>query len=301
MNANMNQKTERVTIIGAGRLGMVLAQSIRDTGCTISAIIDLDVKRAINCQTLVNAEIGGNNLESIPPETTIIFIAVPDAAIQSVADTLAQTSTIQAGTVVCHTSGLTTADVLKPIQREGILLNSCHPCCTFSHGDNGDMTNVHFALEGSQEGCERLARFIGNLGGHPFIIGKEAKAAYHTACVMASNYLLTLIDSAEKILTKSGVQNGKSILGPLIERSVQNVLRMNSADALTGPIVRGDVQTVESHVETLSGMDSRIMAIYKSLGLMSLEIAKQAGLSHDKIESLSTLLKNIGDGTRDDD
>jgi predicted short-subunit dehydrogenase-like oxidoreductase (DUF2520 family) len=134
---------------------------------------------------------------------------------------------------------------------------------------------------------------VRKLGGHSFILKAKDKAVYHSACSIASNFLVVLLDMAVSLLRQTGLNEEKAfqVLLPLVQGTLHNVKKFNMGTSLTGPVIRGDQKTVNSHLKALRAFSS-YSGIYRKLAEQALEIARrEKRLSSQKIRAMKTLLE----------
>jgi predicted short-subunit dehydrogenase-like oxidoreductase (DUF2520 family) len=177
--------------------------------------------------------------------------------------------------------------VLSPLKKRDWHLCSFHPCYSFSKDSVFVAKDVCFAVEGDEAGCQRLENMADAIGGRYFRISMEFKTRYHTACVIASNYVVTLLSLAERLMAGSG--EDLQCLLPMARDSVMHVAESGAQDALTGPILRGDIQTVEAHLKALSETDVEVLRIYIALGRATLGLARDAGLTSETTDAFESL------------
>jgi predicted short-subunit dehydrogenase-like oxidoreductase (DUF2520 family) len=280
-----------ISIIGAGRLGSALGRLLFHVGYPIDVIIDKDIQKARACQSLCDARLSSDRLDALDPRASFVFIAVPDDQISIVCEKINRIEILKRGTVVAHTSGLWDSRLLESLKGEKIWINSFHPCYSIPLDFQGDFNDVHFALEGDPNGCERLKRVVQNLGGVPIMMTQNQKVAYHTACTMASNYLVILLDSAFRIIRTIGENGDPSLLFPLIRGTLANIEEKGTEDALTGPIQRGDSHTIEKHLEILKSLDLDSFRIYSALGLATLTLASRQQMEPEITYKLKDLFQ----------
>jgi len=134
-------------------------------------------------------------------------------------------------------------------------------------------------VEGSTEALPFARRMAEDLKGTMLTISTEHKALYHAAACVTCNYLVTLLDAGLKLMEAAGIekQKGMRALMPLIISTVHNVEASGPTSALTGPIARGDINTVTSHLEAIDKWIPQIKAVYKALGAETVSIAFQKG------------------------
>ncbi|MFZ0530164.1 MAG: DUF2520 domain-containing protein, partial [Propionicimonas sp.] len=181
------------------------------------------------------------------PGVGVVLLCVPDHAIGAVA------RTIEPGPLVGHCSGATT---LEPLGDHPAF--SLHPLMTVPAGGVTDFTGVVCAVAGHPVATELALR----LGMRPIEVADEDRAAYHAAASMASNFLVTLEDAAERVAATAGLH--REDLLPLVRATVENWARLGR-DALTGPISRGDAATVEKHRQVLLARTPDLVDLYDTM------------------------------------
>jgi predicted short-subunit dehydrogenase-like oxidoreductase (DUF2520 family) len=205
----------------------------------------------------------------------IVFIAVPDSAVTAVAAQMSR-SPMPPGTSFVHVSGALGLDALAVLA--GHAVGSFHPLQSFPVPRSPEaFQGITVAVDASTAGLERrLGRLARDVGARPRHVGDAERVLYHAAAVFASNYVIAVIAEAVNVLGKAGWSRDEAeqALLPLVEGVVANVRSAGVTKALTGPIRRGDVETVRRHMEALGEEGD----LYRMLGLVALEIAKEAGL-----------------------
>jgi len=284
---------EVIGFIGTGRVGRALAVLFHRKGFTILSVVDKNLERARRCQKACGARVSSRDVTDTDPKTTVLFVTVPDDAIERVAEELASSTIPKPGMVIAHTSGLLSSDVLSRVGLKGVSMGSFHPCFSFVEDSDDDLDDVFVAIEGDAEGCRRLERLAEAIGGRPFILPKEDKPLYHAGCTMASSYFVTLMDRVQRVLSRMSRGEGIRTVLPLVRGTLRNIERVGIEQALTGPIQRGDVRTMESHLEVLTGLDPDLIPSYIDLGRATLRLAKGLGLEPDKIRSIEGVFKRF--------
>lgn len=281
-----------INIIGAGRVGTTLAVMLSKKGHRISSIISHSSKSAKKCAQLVGCRNHGNDLSLIQQDADLTLIATPDDVVESVVGELRVIlRTTRKKVYVAHTSGSKTSEVLSPLTEFGGRIFSIHPIQSFplrfdSSKQVSIMKGITYGFEGEKK-CESFARWlVKELNGkRMLIIPKERKNLYHIACVFASNYLLTTLSVTEE-LGKHFEKNPLDPFFPLIEQSVHNLKRRRIEDALSGPIVRGDLDTVRSHLNDLKACYPELVPLYAHLGLQLLRISSLEDGKKSKIKEV---------------
>ena len=266
---------QTLTVVGLGRLGRSVARLAALSGAY--RLLDVMGRRLPPLEE-ARAFVGAGRLVSDMrqlAQADLYLLAVPDAAIASCARALAAAGVAPEGAVVFHASGAGDASLLQPLAEQAVLTASLHPA--FSFADPGraveGFAGTLCALEGDEEACRRLEAFARALGGRPFRLAQGGKAAYHAGLSVASNFLVALLAMAEGLTCRAGVPDGlvADLLGGLMRQTLENALELGPHAALTGPIVRGDVGTVERHLAVLA--DAELASAYRALGRQAVALA----------------------------
>lgn len=288
---------EKIGIIGAGRVGKSLARALSEAGCSVRAVFDRREERALTVAALCKPETRVYALPELPTDLTMLFIATSDDAIAAIAEDLAQISRIRHNMVVAHTSGALSSAVLAELQPFTENLASFHPVQTFS-GADGEwqrLFGIYYGLEGSRPALARLQDVVHALKGKSFLIPSEMKTIYHIGCVFASNYLIGLLDCASQIMEIAGFsrQNAIEILEPLVFATLQNVKQFGPENAITGPIVRGDIQTLQRHLTVLREQAPALVPYYQAFGRLLLQtITNSREISPEILATLKELFQD---------
>jgi predicted short-subunit dehydrogenase-like oxidoreductase (DUF2520 family) len=204
---------------------------------------------------------------------------VPDAAVSTIADQLARADLPQ-GVAVMHVSGALGLDSMRALKNR-YMVGSFHPLQSFPRPRGPEaFRGALIAIDATTRALLlQLARLARDLGARPRRITDDERALYHAAAAFASNYLIVLLSEAVQILREAGWSERESVgaLLPLMEGVMQNVSKTGIRKALTGPISRGDVATVQRHLEALAKRP-QTEAVYRMLGAVALEIAEESGL-----------------------
>jgi predicted short-subunit dehydrogenase-like oxidoreductase (DUF2520 family) len=298
-----------VAIIGAGRLGRALAIALAESGYTVRALVARRASEAKKAAVMVprNKEpvqaLGAKELAKLAP-TDLTLISTPDDAIEETAQKLAALEHNRGdlkpgktrGRIALHTSGALSSVVLAPLAEAGFHTGSLHPLVSVSDPRSGakDLRGAFYCVEGDKVATRVARRIVEDFGGKSFSIAPESKALYHAAALTAAGHLTALIDLAMEMLVSCGLsrQAGQDVLMPLVESAVNNLKDSPPENALTGTFARGDVATVERHLEALSGnKQAEALMVYKLLGLRSLQLAGKKGIDERVRQKIRKLLK----------
>lgn len=276
-----------ISIVGAGRLGHVLARSLHRADWKIAAVVARSQASARAAVRSIGAGYALAGISSRVLHANVILIAIPDDAIPEVAAKLARIGGDEwRGKVVLHTSGALDDSVLAPLAQRGAATGGIHPLQTFSGRSSPPLEGVVFALHGNPR-AQRVARRIARaVGGISVTVRADAKAAYHAAGTFASPSLLVIIECAMRLLMDVGFsrRRAKMALLPLIRQTIANFERFGAKESWTGPVARGDFATVARHAAALSARPAEIQQAYAALARLSARL-----LANDPRETLRRL------------
>jgi predicted short-subunit dehydrogenase-like oxidoreductase (DUF2520 family) len=262
----------QIAIVGPGRLGSALAISLKRAGYEISEIVSRNnagsKQRARSLARRVGARVSpGDNARL---DADIVWFCVPDREIASSSRQLASIVGWE-GKTAFHSSGALASDELNALRRHGAAVASVHPMMTFVNGSIAPLQGVPFAIEGDKAAVLVARRVVKNLGGEAFAIRKQQKAAYHARGSFASPLLVALLVTGEQLARKAGlsaVEARKKML-PIVKQTIANYEALGPAGAFSGPIVRGDAETVGKHGRALA-KTPEARAVYLALARAAL-------------------------------
>lgn len=265
---------DTIAIVGAGRVGRVLGQRLRQLGWKIGAVV---TQSDATARAAVRAIGGGHAQSSVRHalDAGVVLISTPDDAVKDVVKNLAQAGREEwRGKVVLHTCGALDSAVLKPLARCGAHIGSMHPMQTFVGRGAPSLEGVVFAIEGGGR-AQRVARRIAHqLGGVAVAIRGSAKPAYHAAGTFAAGNGLAVIEAAVRLLMRAGFsrRHAKMALLRLTRQMLGNFERFGAREAWTGPISRGDFSTVTRHRGALSQLPPEYLQAYTALARLSARV-----------------------------
>lgn len=285
---------DKITIIGTGRLGTSLGSALNMSGFRIMALSDVDLDAAEKASQIVGHGLPVNDTARASEIADVIFITVPDQEIKSCALQLASSSAGWKDKIVLHCSGLLPARILQPLRQRGAETASCHPIQTFAGKEqvSGIFSDIYFGLEGSRRALDWAQDMASRLGAKSIILKERDKPLYHTACSVASNLMVALLEAAVSIAEKTGLdrQTALEMLFPLIKKTLHNVKKIGIENSLTGPLIREDLSTVASHLKALEPYTD-LLNTYQALSLQGLEIAERINPDKDTIKKWRRLVE----------
>lgn len=231
-------------------------------------------------------------LERPEPGTTAVILSVPDEVLPEISMTLAAHGEAPGGCVAFHLSGALGTDPLAPLVQRGYGVGTLHPLQTLADPVLGarQLQGVYFAISGEPNALGTARRIVHHLGGFSLSVPVPQRPLYHAAAVFASNYLAGLMNSAARLLAQTGVPEDEALAAilPLARGGLENLERMGPIRALTGPISRGDLETVRLHLRTLEPRERRL---YATLGLELLNLAREGDLAEEEAEEIRMILE----------
>ncbi|MGE3074947.1 MAG: Rossmann-like and DUF2520 domain-containing protein [Dehalococcoidia bacterium] len=262
----MNQGDgSRIGLVGAGRLGASLAAGLVKAGYRLTVVASerLESARALARTTGTGTTATGDPAE-VAERADVVFLTVPDSRIADVCAAIPWAT----GHIAVHCSGALELDVLATASVRGAATGCLHPLQTFpSRTPEPERFNgVYCGIEGPEPAGSLLSRIASDLGALTFRLDGVDRAKYHAAAVMASNLVVALASAAGRLWTQAGLDPtaGRPALAPLTLAAAQNVSVMELARALTGPVARGDLTTIERHLTALEA-DASLSDIYRVL------------------------------------
>lgn len=256
----------RIGVVGAGRVGAVLAAAFREAGHDIVAVAGESDASRIRIQTLLPG-IAVRKPSAVARAADILLVTVPDDALRNVVAMLSAAGAIHDGQYVVHTSGRHGTDVLAAAAERGARVAAVHPAMTFT-GTDLDVPRLPatvFGCTGADEVRPVVEGLVTDLHARTVWVDEEQRVRYHAALAHGANHLVTLVQQAGELLRGAGVDAPADVVRPLMQAALDNALAYGDA-ALTGPIARGDVQTVREHLRTLADAPPATLESYVAMG-----------------------------------
>ena len=281
----------KIGFIGAGNTALGLSIELVRVGYQVTAVSSKNFSSAKPMASLLPDCHALKSAKQVVDTSDMVFITTPDDCIRGVVEGLfwhQQQSAL-------HCSGALSLDVLETAENDGAQVATFHPLISFADvPSSGKLNGCTFALEGSEPLLSTMKEMVKKLEGRSIVLKAGDKALYHASAVLACNYIVTLLDLASGIWEEFGISRDEALnaLLPLLKRTVNNMETTGLPDSLTGPIARGDIDTVRKHIEALRRSNQSLSHIYKEMGLKTIPIALDRGLSAEKAAALKTLLED---------
>jgi predicted short-subunit dehydrogenase-like oxidoreductase (DUF2520 family) len=290
-------KSLTIGIVGAGRVGTAIGAALAEAGHHVTSASGRSAAaRARIANRLPDAV--HRRAEDVVRHADLVIFAVPDDALAPLIAHLGESGAFRPGVIVAHTSGAHGIGILHPATARGALPLALHPAMTFTGtADDVDRltSGITFGVTAPDELRRTAQELVGEMGGAIEWIPDERRALYHAALAHGANHLVTLVNEAMDQLRDAGVVHPERVLGPLLRAALDNTLAMGDA-ALTGPVSRGDANTVASHLDTLTEHARDSVPMYLALARRTADRAIAAGrITASTAEPLLGVLANRPD------
>lgn len=269
-----------IALIGAGKVGSALAIALCAAGYEITAVASR-TKQSAQLLAKRLGTVAAQDAAQAAAAGDVVLIATPDREIGGVAQWLAEHDACRRGQIALHVCGSQSASSLQPLRLAGVAVGSMHPLQAFSDIDAAVKTlpGTYFAVDGDASAMRVAEQLTEALGGKSFHVPPEQRALYHAAACMASNYTIALLHASARLLAAVGMaeQEALTALAPILQATFDNARRFGTVQALTGPIVRGDIVTVEKHLQSIDELSPEESTIYRELGIYTQRVAQMRG------------------------
>lgn len=262
-----------VGVVGTGRVGAVLGAALRRVGYPIVACTANSDLSRVRAEALLPG-VAIRSAREVVRLADLVLLTVPDDALAATAVDLAPQ--VRRGQFVAHASGRHGLAVLDPMTLAGARPMAVHPAMTFT-GTSLDLDRLidcPFGVTATESVRPIAAALVIELGGDPIWVDEEARVLYHAALAHGANHLVTLVAQTMDLLSDAGVEDPARLAGPLLRAALDNALREGDL-ALTGPVARGDAQTVRAH---LAAVPDDTVEAYRAMARATADRAVASGL-----------------------
>ncbi len=281
----------RIGFVGAGPVGTAFGVRLAQQDYEVTAVYDLNrvaVERF--AMAVPGCEVCKTSQE-VADKAELAFITTPDDVIPKVAAKV----NWHAGQAVVHCSGACSTDILEPARRRGAMVGSIHPCQTFASIEQAvdNLPGSTFAVQAEEPLLSVLKELTAALQGSWVYLTADDKALYHAAAAIACNYVYTVVKLAVDLWQNFGKSTAEATEAylPLLRGTVNNIGRVGFPGCLTGPIARGDLDTIRRHLKALATRAPSHLQLYKALGMATVPIALEKGtIDRSTADSLRDLL-----------
>lgn len=278
----------KIGIIGAGKVGTTLGKYLVLENQTVTGYYSKTPKSGAEAAAFTGTKCF-QTLGNLVEASDTLFVTTPDGVIAEIWDCIAKMDCDLSGYTICHFSGSLSSNVFSGIEQTGAKACSIHPMYAFSdkYTSYKEFHTAYLTAEGDAKAIVSLFQAIGHT---VFSVNTEGKAKYHAAASMASNFMIGLMQTSLDLLKDCGFscRDAMALLRPLVENNISAMLDKGCESALTGPVERGDIETVRKHLQVLQGSQEEM--IYRTLGGKLLELAQQKNPDRN-YTALENLLK----------
>lgn len=274
----------KISIIGAGNVGSAIGAALFEKGYSVASVISRSGRSAIGLAKALKCKRASTEIQDVAPESQIILITASDGSIEQVALELSKNKKLRFRKLfVVHTSGVRSSDALHPLKKKGASVASVHPIQTFPNGQSvsylrSKLKGIYYGIDGDDSAIKLAEALVKDLEGRSIVVPTKLKPLYHAACVFSSSYLMVLMNAISELSSHLKLKaSWTEVFGPLMTTSMENTIKHSASEALTGPILRGDLATIGAHLKALAGHAPQFLPLYTTGGLEIARIAKSNG------------------------
>ena len=280
-----------ISFIGAGKVGTSFGIYLKEKGINIVGYFSESLKDAKDSSQRTNAQ-SYESIDALVCDSDIIFITTNDDNIGIIKDKLIkEVNANLRNKLIVHMSGSHSSDILIELKQYGSYIYSMHPLQSFSNINTSveKLQTTVFTIEGSDEKIHMLEDLLNKINNKYFQIDTNNKELYHVSACVVSNFLVTLIDLGLDFFKQIGIdeEDGLDAIMPLIKGTIDNIEHFGTKDSLTGPIARGDINTLKSHLSSIRINSPENLLFYKLMALKTLDISSNPPL---KIKEMTDIL-----------
>jgi predicted short-subunit dehydrogenase-like oxidoreductase (DUF2520 family) len=305
-NTMSELRSPRLGFVGAGRLARTLAQAFARAGYAVTAVASRSRESSRSLAAALPACLALDDPQAVLEHADIVFLAVPDDSIGTIAHRLrvgsapsgsvTDTATGTAGgTALVHCSGATSVEVLAPARAQGARIGGFHPLYLFS-GSSADVDRIigcSITIEADATLRPTLVALAEALGCHPLAISGEARLAYHGAAHYAASFAICALSEATQLWRTAGISesDGLRALLPMLAGTVEAAREKGLVDALSGPVSRGDAATLERQLAAFEALGGDHAALYALLTRRAVALARRRAHPPPSIDSIDALVE----------
>ena len=285
-----------LSIIGPGRVGTAIGVLAAQAGYSVAAVGGRHKERTAQAAQRIGKNVCACTMSQAAKSANLVFVTVSDDAIEQVCNEIANQNAFNQNSIVIHCSGALSSDILSTARNNRqCFVASMHPLQTFPTVDCAveKLKGTYCFYEGDKEGFAVIENLAKHIGLKPVQINSSSKILYHTAAVFACNYLVALMDAAMELAQLAQIDRSIawSAFEPLVVSTIRNIAEVGPAQALTGPIARGDIETIAGHIEKLESDKPSLASVYRTMGCHTVDIAlRKRAITKEKANEIRSLL-----------
>jgi predicted short-subunit dehydrogenase-like oxidoreductase (DUF2520 family) len=291
-----------VAIIGAGRVGTSVGYLLKRAGYSIRGIAARTAASASRAASFIGQGQPTTDAAHAASDAELIFITTPDRVIQQVCEQVAAAGAFAPGSLVMHMSGAHSLELLSSASKAGCRRAVLHPLQSLASREQGVKTlpGSYFRVEADPEALGPARSLVTALGGLELVMPRwssdqESAALYHAGAVVLSNYFVALVDYGLKFYQALGAEKQEALRAvlPPIRGTLNNIEALGVPDALTGPIMRGDAETVRDHLSAMRGRSPDLVRLYRELARQTVDSALDKGsIDRQKADELLSVIED---------
>lgn len=269
--------TRRIGILGAGRAGCSLAAALGDAGHEVA----VHWTRSASSAEAARAEgfqVSAGALPEALRTCSLVFLAVADGVVGRLADVLTATGALAPGVMAAHMAGSLDLTPLEPLRRAGHPVGSLHPLLSLA-SRRSSIRGGTAAIDSSDSELDSTLVTLAQAVGLHVIRPAGDRARYHAAACLVGNYPQMLMEAGVRLLRAGGLDESQArqALAPLLESATRNAAQWPAIDALTGPVARGDVDTVRRHLAALDALPDTALvdALYRAGARLASDVVRE--------------------------
>jgi predicted short-subunit dehydrogenase-like oxidoreductase (DUF2520 family) len=272
---------QRIAIIGAGVVGTAMGYLLKNAGYSVAGIASKTLRSAKRAREFIGTGEASTDLKSVAKKADIVFITTSDDAIGKVCTRMASERAFNPESIVFHTCGALSSEILSPARDVGAYVASFHPLQSLASVNEAvkNLIGSYFCIEGDAVALAAARKIIAVLKGKEIELKVDKKPLYHAGASVASNFLVTTVGFGLELFEAAGINRQVALkaLMPLIKGTVKNIESLGIPSALTGPISRGDTGVVEDHLRVISKERPELLSLYAELGRQTVNVALEKG------------------------
>lgn len=286
-------RRDGIGIVGTGRVAQALGRLLRDAGEPVVAVAGRTAAHARSAAAFIHPSVAAVGIAALPPLAGRILIAVADDGIEAVAAELARAGL--SGGLALHTSGAHGPELLRPLATAGVSCGVLHPLQTVATPERGvaALRGATYGVGGDADATRWAEQIVVVAGGTPLRVPAAGFASYHAGAVMASNAIVAAVDAAVALMRAAGVDEAAALhaVGPLCVTSARNASELGPDAALTGPVQRGDVRTIRTHVAALTACPPHVAELYRASARALVAISRRRGMDETSARAIEHALE----------
>jgi predicted short-subunit dehydrogenase-like oxidoreductase (DUF2520 family) len=279
-----------IGIVGTGRVARALGRALHRRDQPITLVASPALEHAADAAAFIGSGVEAALPAGLAGRVDRVLIATSDDRITPMARLLADAGV--RGAVVLHTCGALGPGALEPLRSAGSHCGVFHPLQTIADPERARFDGVTFCVAGDPRAVAWAGELARVVGGRSLQVSAEHLVTYHAGAALAANAMPAVIDAAAALMARAGVpsETAREALGPLVRTALENAIGLGPEAALTGPVSRGDVTTIQAHLGALRSAPPDVAALYIAISRRLLVIAGRRGLPEDRQRAITAAL-----------